>query len=164
MIWLFFICASFLTIYVLYSIYIGYSSKYWPFVMGRVIYSGVLALTNRHSSSNNKHYHPIVKYEYTIGSRTYQSKVIGNYIGFGNDKEFAQQVVGKFPENSEMKLYFCPWFPSRSVLLPGMKQLLVHCLMLFTGITMMLGSATTLFIDNPYWFVDKLFKVIDIFT
>jgi len=119
---------------------------------------------NTASSSKNKHYHPLVWYEYKLKNKLYKSKTIGNFIGFGNNKAYAESLIKDFPENSEIKVFYCPLYPGVSVLLPEMQQTAAHYILLFTGIVVVLGSAPVLFSDNPYFFVDKIWQLIDIVT
>lgn len=162
MIWLLFIPGIIITVYVIFEFYVGYGSPAWPQTGGKVIYSGVIVKTNTASSSKNKHYHPKVNYEYTVDSVTYHSNKIGNYLGFGNDRQFAEDIVKDYPGNSEIRVFYSPFFHRISVLRPGMKQLLAHCLLLFVGIIITLASAPALFSDNPSWFADKIWKLVDL--
>jgi hypothetical protein len=101
---------------------VGYRSKYWPFINGCVKHSRVLVRVNKASSSKNKHYHPNIIYEYEVGNKKYMNNKVGNYIGFANDEEFANELVRNYPEGNTVKVYYWPIFPKVSLLLPGMKQ------------------------------------------
>lgn len=164
MIWLLFICGLAICLYALFNFYVGYSSKNWPTTGGKVIHASVITKTNKAISSKNKHYHPVVWYEYKLKNKVYKSKTIGNFVGFGNNKVYAENLIKDYPENSEIKVFYCPLYPGVAVLLPEMQQTAAHYLLLFTGVFIILGSAPVLFSDNPYWFVDKLWQLIDIFT
>lgn len=164
MIWLLFILGVIISLYAVYGFYVGYSSAAWPQTTGKVKHSSVVVKTNTASSSKTRYYHPSIIYEYTVDSVIYNSRKIGNYIGFGNDKQFAEKIVNQYPENSEIRVFYCPAFPRTSVLIPGMKQGIEHCILLFTGIIIVLGSAPVLFSDDPNWFVDKIWAVIDFIT
>lgn len=149
MIWLFFISGLAICLYTLFDLYVGYGSKYWPIAMGKVLMSCVVTKTNKASSSNNKHYHPVVGYEYKVKNKLYNSTTIGNFVGFDSDKNSSENLI-KFPENSEIKAFYFPLYPSISVLVPGMQRSVAHYIVLFTGLVISLGSAPVLFSDNPY--------------
>jgi len=151
-------------LYALFNLYIGYRSKYWPIAVGTVLMSCVVIKTNKASSSNNKHYHPMVMYKYEVQNKIYKSKTIGNFVGFGNDQKYADSLIKNYQEKSEVKVFYCPFYPGFSVLLPEMQQTAAHYILLFTGVVILLGSAPVLFSDNPYWFVDKIWQLIDIIT
>lgn len=164
MIWLLFLCGLAILLYVLFNFYVGYGSKYWPVAQGRVLSSGVLTKTNTTISRNNKHHHPFVRYEYEVNNKNYQSRVLGTFVGFGNDKGYAESLIKDFHEQSEVKVFYCPFYAGISVLLPGMKQLAAHYILLFAGAIILLGTIPVLFSDNHYWFVDKIWWLVDIVT
>ncbi|MEN8188429.1 MAG: DUF3592 domain-containing protein [Thermodesulfobacteriota bacterium] len=161
MIWLLFICGVLFIGYTLSSVYVGYRSRYWPFIMGRIKDSTVATRTTTASSS--KHYHPAVVYSYKVRNKRYSNNKIGNYVGFGNDENFAKGLISKYPQGSEVKVYYCPLYPRVSVLAPGMNQRLVHVILLFTGTVVVSGTFPALFTENPSWFLEKIFGVIDYF-
>jgi hypothetical protein len=132
--------------------------------MGVVKHSCVLIKTNKSSSHKNKHYHPAVIYEYEVKNIKYTNNKIGNYLGFGNDEEFASELISHYPEGARAKVYYWPAFPKVSFLSPGMKQILANYILLFTGVILILGSFSTLFTNNPSWFIEKIFGIIDYVT
>jgi hypothetical protein len=150
-----------MVIYSLFNIYIGYSSVHWPYVVGLVKHSCVQIRVNKASSSKNKHYHPTVVYEYEVESKKYTNNKVGNFLGFGNDEEFANQLISRYPEGGKVKVYYWPVFPKVSFLSPGMKQALASYIFLLTGVILILASFPTLFTDNPYWFIEKIFGIVN---
>lgn len=158
MIWVLFISAGLLVAYSLFNIYLGYASTKWPYVFGKTIHSSVVVRVNS-ASSSKKRYHPAVVYEYEVKGKKYTSNKIGNYIGFGNDEKFANELVSCYPEGDNVKTYYWPLFPRVSFLSPGMKQLAANYILLFTGGIVVLGSFPALFTDNPYWFIERIFGI-----
>jgi len=106
----------------------------------------------------------MVVYEYEVKNKMYKSKTIGNFVGFSNDQKYAENLIKNYPEKSEIKVFYCPFYPGYSVLLSEMQQTAAHYILLFTGVVVSLGSAPVLFSDNPYWFVDIIWQFIDIVT
>ena len=150
--------------YTLYSIYTGYGSNYWSYAHGVVKHSCVVTAQSKAIANASKHYHPRIVYEYEIGGKKYIKSNIGNYIGFGNDKEFAEMVIEQYPKNSEIKVFYCPYINGVSVLIPGMKQKLAHGILLLTGFVIVLGAYPVLFTENPNWFIDKIFELVEYVT
>ncbi len=129
--------------------------------MGVVKHSCVLIKINKASSSTYKHYHPVVVYEYEVKNTKYTNNKIGNYLGFGNNEEFAKELISNYPEGARAKVYYWPALPKVSYLFPGMKQILANYILLFAGVIIMLGSFQTLVTNNPYWFIEKIFGIIE---
>lgn len=161
MIWLLFISGVLLIMYTLFSFYVGYRSPHWSTISGRVVGSSVVVKTNTAISSKRKYYHPHVVYEYEINNKKYTKNKIGNYLGFGNDESYAKELIKNYLENSTVKVYYCPFYKGISILSPGMKQLPIHIILLFTGTVVVLGSSPVLFSENPYWFIEKVFGLFD---
>ena len=136
-------------------------SKYWPSVTGKVLDSRILVKTNTAIGNKNRYYHPTVTYEFKVKNKNYKSKLLGNFIGFGNDENYAERLIKDFPESSEVKVFYCPYYPGISVIIPGMKQKVANYLLLFTGLITLLGSSPVLFSDYPYWFVDRIWEIVD---
>jgi hypothetical protein len=157
MIWLLFISGVMLISYNLFSFYVGYRSAYWPSTSGRVLHSSVKVKINTTTSSKRRHYHPHVVYQYEVNNKKYTSNKIVNYLGFGNDVIYAKELINNYPENSAVKVYYCPFYKGVSILSPGMKQQLMQIILLFTGTVVVLGSSPVLFSENPYWFIEKVF-------
>ena len=150
--------------YTLYSFYIGYGSIYWPPVQGVVKHSCVVTAQSKAISSASMHYHPRIVYEYEINGKSFTSSKIGNYLGFGNDKEMAEGIIAQYPDKATISVFYCPYFRGVSVLIPGMKQKLAHAILFFTGFIVVLSSYPVLFTENPTWFIDKVFEFVKYVT
>lgn len=142
-----FIPSCFLCIIMAGSIYHGARSKYWPTVNGEIIFSKV-AHYKENILSNGvgfNFYRPVIHYEYSVEDRHFISKRIGNYLGFGNNQKFAEQIIKKFPVNESITVYYHPLFNSFSALMPGAKQNTMHVIMLVVSSILSIFSGVTLF-------------------
>jgi hypothetical protein len=161
MIWILFVSASLLAVYSLFNIFVGYGSMRWPHVLGRIKRSRVVINGHMTPGSSYRYFHPAVVYEYEVGNRKFTNNRIGNYLGFGNDEALATEITHRYAEGDEVKVYYWPAFPNVALLSPGMKQALGNYVLLLTGVLLMLGSFPALFTDDPYWFVEKIFGIVE---
>lgn len=157
MILILFICGVITILISLFYFYIGYGSKLWPYTTGTVVHSCISIKTNKASSSKHKHYHPNIHYKYAIKGKAYESNRIGSFLGFDQDEVYAQNIVNTFPEKLEIKVYYCPYFPSISVLITGMQQIIAQLLFLFLGVIIIFGTYPILFTDTPGLFTNMIF-------
>lgn len=90
-------------------------SNSWPYVMGKVIYSDV----ERRSDEDGTTYSAEVEYEFTVADRL----LSGNLVKFGevstSSSSNARRVVNRYPEGSEVRVFYDPSDPYMSVLEPG---------------------------------------------
>jgi len=146
MIWMLFICGMIIFLYALFNYYIGWSSKHWSSTSGRVLSAVVQERKNKNQSA----YHPSVIYEYIVDSQKYKRKRLGNYIAFGNNKGKAENIIKPFSSGQDVKVYYHPWIPSLSALIPGAHQTGIHITFIIIGGLIALQCGIVLFTDNPY--------------
>jgi hypothetical protein len=133
-------------------IYIGLSTKNWPTVTGRVLSSEILIRDNFLEPSKGKFFYPAISYEFRVGTKNYRSKRLGNFLVFSGDKQFAENMVTRFGQNHQVKIYYHPLFPYLSALVPEIQKPYLLLLFLFTGIAVSIAMGQALFSDNPLWF------------
>ena len=97
------------------SIYFRLASKSWPTVIGRIMASEM----GRHSDKHGTVYTADIQYDYTVNEKLYS----GNLISFGHadtsNSDDARSDLNEYPVNKEVKIYYDPDNPHRSVLQPG---------------------------------------------
>jgi hypothetical protein len=90
-------------------------SRKWPFVMGRIVESGVATISER---SDGSHYRVVARYTYQVNGTTYE----GRTVCFGGTdvslKLEAEVLAQKAPEG-EAKVYYNPGRPQQSALIPS---------------------------------------------
>jgi hypothetical protein len=147
MLWLLFIFSSLLTLVVVASLYAGARPNSWPTTTGKVLSSRVTHLQEKLLTRGPgfHFYRPQVGYEYSVGDKTYRSIRLGNFLGFGNNPQLANDIIARFPENQAATVYYHPFFSGLSALIPGVQQLGMHILMLLFGATLTLISGVVLF-------------------
>jgi uncharacterized membrane protein YidH (DUF202 family) len=92
-------------------------SQFWETVSGSIISSKIVSGKN---SDNEVFYKPKIKYKYSIAGVTYRS----DRIFFGDPLEqtsaaMPAKYVSMFPANAVVTVYYNPFNPAKSVLLPG---------------------------------------------
>lgn len=91
-------------------------SKSWPSVKGKVVSS---TIDVRQTESNGKMidmFYPKVRYGYFVsGTQFYNDKISFGDYGT-NKRRDARKVCNKYPENSEVTVYYNPMNPKNSVL------------------------------------------------
>ena len=110
----------------LYYIHGGDTSSTWPSCPGTVLESKVVV---HHYSGGGAHgsshttYSPEITYSYTVSEKQYT----GNRYSYGaTANENAHKVVRNHPVGSEVKVFYSPSQPGRSVLTPGVQQSAYH--------------------------------------
>ncbi len=115
---------------------VGYSTykkavetENWPSVMGIVLESRVIEDTQDTDTS----YQPYIKYSYVVDNKQYINTVIypGDIINSGS-YDSIKNFVDKYPERSQVPVYYNPNNPQDSVLIPGVST--GHIIILGIGI------------------------------
>jgi hypothetical protein len=104
-----------------YEIMAGYASKKWPSVEGKVTSSYVQKQVRSIKDSSKKPtYYPKVRYQYSVGGKTYTGDRIRFSGGEGGEKKSeSQSVVDRYPSGQKVVVYYNPKHPERAVLLMG---------------------------------------------
>jgi hypothetical protein len=104
-----------------YEIMAGYASKKWPSVEGKVTSSYVQKQVRSIKDSSKKPtYYPKVRYQYSVGGKSYTGDRISFSGGEGGEKKSkAQAVVNRYPSGQKVIVYYDPKHPERAVLLMG---------------------------------------------
>lgn len=91
----------------------GAKSKSWPTVVGTVVSSAVVEHRAKGVS-----YSPEVRYEYRVGSASYENRSIW-LLDYAAGEERARKVVAQFQPQSSVVVFYEPSSPARSILKPG---------------------------------------------
>jgi hypothetical protein len=95
----------------------GEASEGWPSVAGRVVHSDVA----RERRSDGTRYWPDVRYEYEVDGRRYTSRQLTAWERRFSIKEAgaARRWADRYPEGSEVTVYYDPDDPHDGILEPG---------------------------------------------
>lgn len=107
------------------TLYFGYqsyqnskASETWPVVWGTIVTSEV----SDYDSDGTTMYEARVVYEYTVND----SKIMSDKVSFGevNTSNYrpAREIVDRYPEGQQVKVYYNPENPDKAVLEPGVKS------------------------------------------
>jgi hypothetical protein len=104
-----------------YEIMEGYASKKWPSVMGKVTSSYVQKQVRSIKDSSKKPtYYPKVRYQYSVGGKSYTGDRISFSGGDGGEKKSeAQAVVDRYPSGQQVIVYYDLKHLERAVLIMG---------------------------------------------
>lgn len=148
------ICGILLIALTLFNISIGLRSKKWPLANGVVIESFVQKREPKNISKTNTRYHPFVFYKYEIDGKEYESSRLGTFLMASKNEVVAKNIVSRFSTGESVEVYYSPFYPKLSALIPGVQQKMVHfCLMLF-GTMITLFTLPVIITDNPYWLLE----------
>jgi len=82
----------------------------WPITNGTVTMSEV---------GGAMKYYPSVSYTYIVDSTIYTSNIISSMNFNTKNRSVVEEVLKKYPVDSEIKVYYCSEDPSRALLEPG---------------------------------------------
>jgi len=82
----------------------------WPVANGTVTSSEV---------GGTMKYYPSVSYTYIVDSNVYTSNIISSMNFNTKNRSVVEEVLKKYPVDSEIKVYYCSEDPSRALLEPG---------------------------------------------
>jgi len=82
----------------------------WPITNGTVTSSEV---------GGAMKYYPSVSYTYIVDSAVYTSNIISSMNFNTKNRSIVEEVLKKYPVDSEIKVYYCSEDPSRALLEPG---------------------------------------------
>ncbi len=82
----------------------------WPITNGTVTRSEV---------GGAMKYYPSVSYTYIVDSAVYTSNIISSMNFNTKNRSMVEEVLKKYPVDSEIKVYYCSEDPSRALLEPG---------------------------------------------
>lgn len=133
------------------------ASESWPSVQGVVVESFEDVQTSTHSSGSGRSstmtsYVPIVKYTYAVDDENYTNDLITFASKNTANRDYANQVLSKYPKEAEVNIYYNPQKPESSVLEPGAHSSSVIWLIL--GIVMLFSGLAQIFL--AYRVVDNL--------
>ncbi|MBI1921193.1 MAG: DUF3592 domain-containing protein [Geobacter sp.] len=94
----------------------GLRSRRWPFSLGKVILSQAVFKTRK--SGDTSCYVPEVNYTFTVEGREYTGDTI-SVRGVGSRLKDVQQIIAKYPVESQVIVFYNPKDPTDSLLEPG---------------------------------------------
>ncbi|MDP6356735.1 MAG: DUF3592 domain-containing protein, partial [Planctomycetota bacterium] len=102
------------------------SSRDWPMVQGRVVYSRVDSYQEGDGLERMTVYRAIINYSYRVGETTFQGKRI-SFSGWGGpigttrtaDESVARSEADRYPVRAVVKVFYNPRDPGEAVLEPG---------------------------------------------
>ncbi len=100
------------------------ASQEWPYVTGEITYSDM----NSHISDGKKMYAIDIRYNYVVGSKSYEGTGVTvadntGAISSTSNKSSVKKTLKKYPKGKQVKVYYDPDFPESSVLETGMSFL-----------------------------------------
>lgn len=99
------------------------SSYWWPRAEG-IITVSKLNISKQRSAGSGSHrttvFEPIVKYEYQVNGKKYNSKKVRFFQLTTSSEKAAQNTVALFQKGSSVTVYHSSIWPSSSVLIPGL--------------------------------------------
>ena len=110
---------------------LGSASENWPSTKGRI--------TESRFEPDDESYNLIVKYEYTVDGVKIQGDTF-SYRGFSTDLSSVEQIVARYPIDSNVSVYFDPTSVETCVLEPGIDRnvylaaLIVLCVLFVVGV------------------------------
>ena len=119
-------------------------AKSFPSVMG-TIQSTNITIVKTHSSDDADTYYPEVHYKYIVDGVSYESEGT-DFVGQSQPSlEKAQAILNKYPEYSQVRVYYKPENPKRSSLKFGLNLTIILWaifgpIMLACGVGFFLGS------------------------
>ena len=99
-----------------YGIFNGYRSmkaESWPVAEGIILTSQI----ERSISNGERRYRAIIRYSYQVNGNTYQNNRV-SYVNVST-KGYAEKLVGRYPVDHTVDVYYNPNKPSESVLSAG---------------------------------------------
>jgi hypothetical protein len=104
-----------------YEIMAGYASKKWPSAEGKITSSYVQKqVRSIEDSSKKPTYYPKVRYQYSVGGKSYTGDRINFSGGEGGEKKSkSQAVVDRYPSGQKVIVYYDPKHPDKAVLERG---------------------------------------------
>lgn len=90
-------------------------SNSWPSVAGKILESKTEEFRRKGASN----FVPWIEYEYNVQGTDYKSRRIGLVSITGSNKSAADEIVSKYPESSEVNVYYDPNKHSYSILEKG---------------------------------------------
>jgi hypothetical protein len=119
------------------------ASKSWPSVKGTVTESRVAIRQTESDGKMINMYYPKVVYHYFVNDTSFTNNKI-SFGEYGTDKrKHANKVIGKYPVNSEVTVYYNPKNPQEAVL--ERKAGFGNYLTLGVGLAFILGGILLLF-------------------
>ncbi|MFN8596587.1 MAG: DUF3592 domain-containing protein [Anaerolineae bacterium] len=99
----------------------GKHSESWPTAKGQITRSEV---QKRSAGKNGVTYHPVIAYSYRIDGTWYEAKRVefGKPLVLFNAKEYATNLVAKYPKGLKTAVYYHPDQPTLATLQPGISR------------------------------------------
>lgn len=110
------------------------ASKNWPSVPGKIVSANVIYSpppnTDMDSGVRRGTYRPVLEYDYAVSGKSYRAnhRVFGDEsISYGTASR-AEAVIGDYPPERAVQVYYDPTDPGNAVLLPGRTGAVVQAL------------------------------------
>lgn len=160
MILLLFICTLCIVILCCFNLYLGISSHHWPATKGTILSAQIIERKNAASSSPQIYYHPIISYEYYVGTKKYISKRESAKF-FSYDKgEQAHQLLKEFQVGKDTPIYHHPLFKNIACLKQGLFQVRAHLLLFFAAFIPFISILIGYISGNQAWLIEQVFSLI----
>ncbi len=101
-------------------------SEAWPTTTGRVLATSV----NPFEKEGGTSYQPVVNYEYEVGGQSFTGEATWQDLDSYPSQYLAERVLWAYPTGGAITVYYNPREPSRSVLVPGIHDLLGYMAMI----------------------------------
>ena len=160
MIFILFLCNFGIVLFCCVSAYLGLSSNNWPFTKGTVLSAQIIERKNSASSSKQIYYHPIVIYEYYVGTKKYTSKRERARLLAYDTSEPANKILSENPVGKEIVVYYHPIFKNIACIYRGVFQVRVHLLMFIAGFIPLITILVGHILGNYSWLIESVFYLI----
>ena len=123
-----FVCwlSIFVEFLALWNVKIGFSSRNWKSIKGRIFSSCVTVTQITNNEGPSVTYKPRIQYGYEYEGKNYTGSKIGYLIAY-TGKADAEKLTRKFQEGTVVDIYIDPQKPSRCVLIRGVSFFRAAC-------------------------------------
>jgi len=90
-------------------------SHNWPQVSAKVLRTEIFEVPDK------TRFAPLIEYSYDVAERSYISTSYDFNIFTTKDKRITEAILESFREKEVTQIYYHPWFPRFSVIVPGIK-------------------------------------------
>ncbi len=135
-------------------------SKRWPSVSGKILSANVIYCppVNTDMDSGIRHgtYRPVLEYAYEVNGKSYRAnhRVFGDEaVAYGSSGR-AEAIIGDYPPDKTVEVYYDPTDPENAVLIPGQIGMVLNALVaggvcLAIGLLLAWGSIAVLMAQRP---------------
>ncbi len=110
------------------------ASRSWPSVPGKIVSANVVYTapinTDMDSRIRRGTYRPVLEYDYEVNGKSYRAnhRVFGDEaIAYGTSNR-AEAIIGVYPPDKTVQVYYDPTDPGNAVLIPGQIGMVLNAL------------------------------------